>query len=1024
MISNNICRDRNLKIIFGLTIFTIVLSAGITGATALKADNSNGESYINTQDIVGGQGEGATAGGKPAIVNLQVDLEKEGDETTVYNILNEIEKRDWRVTVYVTEKFALNHSDVIRDIHYRGHQIAIHEQNDENISNSDYNSQLYLIDRTIKIVSEIIGEDKKISHFKPYTYIGYDIENNLKILQNLGILSITGLFRGNEKSYTDYGVVAIPISSLKNDAEEIILDDNLIFNNTNTTSRQYLDYLKRTYDDAYLLKQPMVTVVHSSIAGKDEDKLISLIQFLDYIKESTGKVVTSDSIIPAANQSISSVSKAAKSNPVVSEAMSQSGGIITGKVTAANGTPVANTYVSVSGQIYRSTYTDANGNYNLEGLSAGDYIISFSPPYGSDLMSNSTVRHLALDETVTADIILKTGGIVTGRVTAANGTPVANAYVSASGPTYTSANTDSNGDYRLRGLSAGDYIISISPPYGSDLMINSTIRHVALDETVTADIILKTGGIITGRVTTANGTPVANTYIYASGPTYTSANTDSNGNYRLGGLSAGDYIISVSPPYGSDLISNSTIRHVALDETVTADIILKTGGIITGRVTTVNGTPVANAYVYTSGPTYTSDYTDANGNYRLRGLSAGDYISRANPPYGSDLISNSTIVHVTLDETVTANILLQAGGEITGIITTVNGTPVADVFVSVSGPTFRSTYSDRNGRYRLGGLSAGNYTVYAESRYENLAINYTTVKVAFDEIVTNDIILQVGGVITGNVTSPDGTPAAYAYVSVHGPSYRSTYTDAKGNYRLRGLSSGDYIISVSPPYESNLISSSTFVSVTLGETVTADIVLKVGGVISGNVTAANGTPVVNAYVYASGPSYRSTYTDANGSYSLGGLSSGDYVIRFSPPYGSDLMSNSTFVHFAQDETVTANIILQVGGVITGKVTTLDGTPLYTSISAFGPVQSEAYTDANGRYRLGGLPAGNYTVYATYLGSKYSNVSVRPGEVSIADLVVITQTPLPVPPIPEIPTVAMVSIGMLMLSAMIIFRKKG
>jgi hypothetical protein len=53
----------------------------------------------------------------------------------------------------------------------------------------------------------------------------------------------------------------------------------------------------------------------------------------------------------------------------------------------------------------------------------------------------------------------------------------------------------------MSGLQTGNYIITVSPPYGSNLIINSTIVHVSQDETVTSNIVLQTGGIITGTVT-------------------------------------------------------------------------------------------------------------------------------------------------------------------------------------------------------------------------------------------------------------------------------------------------------------------------------------------------------------------------------------------------------------------------------------------------------------------------------------------------------------------------------------------
>jgi|GEM_PF-1274577 len=649
---------------------------------------------------------------------------------------------------------------------------------------------------------------------------------------------------------------------------------------------------------------------------------------------------------------------------VTSNIILQTGGIITGSVTASNGTPVADVYIYAKGPGYGSAMTDINGNYMMGGLTDGNYILIVSPPYGSNFISNSTMIYVSKDENVTANIVLQTGSIITGSVTASNGTPVADAYVYAQGPGYGNAITDINGNYMMGGLTDGNYIITVSPPYGSNYISNSTMIHVSYHETVTANISLHTGGIITGIVTTSNGTPVADAYVYTQGPGYGNAMTDINGNYIIGGLTDGNYIISVSPPYGSNYISNSTMIHVSRDETITTNIVLQTGGIITGSVTASNGTPVADANVYAQGSGYVNAMTDINGNYMIGGLTDGNYIISVSPPYGSNFITNSTMIHVSKDENITANIVLQTGSIITGIVTTSNGTPVADAYVYAQGSGYGSAMTDINGKYMIGGLTDGNYIIIVSPPYgSNFISNSTMIYVSQDENVTANIVLQTGGIITGIVTTSNGTPIADAYVYAQGSGYGSVMTNINGKYMMSGLTEGNYIISVSPPYGSNFISNSTMIYVSQNENVTANIVLQTGGIITGSVTASNGTPVANAYVYAQGLGYGSSSTDIDGNYMMSGLTDGIYIITVSPPYGSNFITNSTIIQVSQDETVTANIVLQTGGIITGIVTTSNGTPVanaYVYTQGLGYYGSSS-TDIDGNYLLGGLTDGNYIV---------------------------------------------------------------
>ena len=80
---------------------------------------------------------------------------------------------------------------------------------------------------------------------------------------------------------------------------------------------------------------------------------------------------------------------------------------------------------------------------------------------------------------------------------------------------------------------------------------------------------------------------------------------------------------------------------------------LHEGGVITGKVTYVNKTGIANSSIRASGSDWRygpkDAYTDETGGYILTGLGGGNYIVYADSPYGTNLAGNSTDVIVRLD---------------------------------------------------------------------------------------------------------------------------------------------------------------------------------------------------------------------------------------------------------------------------------------------------------------------------------------------------------------------------------------
>ena len=128
------------------------------------------------------------------------------------------------------------------------------------------------------------------------------------------------------------------------------------------------------------------------------------------------------------------------------------------------------------------------------------------------------------------------------------------------------------------------------------------------------------------------------------------------------------------------------------------DASLAAGASITGHVTDDQGHPVAGVYVSASSALMIvggngSAITDANGDYSITGLAAGDYRVQFSAPFGSNLVSeyhpDTTIssmavpVKVATGADVTGiDASLATGGSITGQVTDGQGHPVQGANVS------------------------------------------------------------------------------------------------------------------------------------------------------------------------------------------------------------------------------------------------------------------------------------------------------------------------------------------------------
>ena len=149
------------------------------------------------------------------------------------------------------------------------------------------------------------------------------------------------------------------------------------------------------------------------------------------------------------------------------------------------------------------------------------------------------------------------------------------------------------------------------------------------------------------------------------------------------------------------------------------------------------------------------------------------------------------------------------------------------------------------------------------------------------------------------------------------------------------------------------------------------------GSISGTVTDENGASLSGVWVTANNfdtdEFVSNAQTDANGTYTISGLPSGEYRVNASGPDRVRKWYNNTLWHHeAQPVNVTAssdtpniNFTLEPGGTISGRLTDGQGNPL-ANVSVDceridGPGAGGATSNADGNYTIDGLPFGQYIV---------------------------------------------------------------
>jgi hypothetical protein len=517
---------------------------------------------------------------------------------------------------------------------------------------------------------------------------------------------------------------------------------------------------------------------------------------------------------------------------------------------------------------------------------------------------------------------------VTGIVRTAAGAPLASVCVTAYGPSgEKSAITSTDGRYFISGLRAGRYQFGYRSCGGSGTAAYLPEWYGSVPARAESPaVVLDSTNLQLVR-------PLAPVTLYPA---------DSN----LGDLP------SVVPQHGSDVVASDPFgsHHLvpasaaALAQSVIAAArraahvtpaqasATKVKGTMSGVVTSPSGQGLKGICVEALSYTtlgFGHAKTGAGGRYSMK-LPAGQYevlfyagcgnfgnwlVQIYNNDYNP--LKQPTLVRVTGHHT-TAGVspVMKAGGEISGTVRGPKGQKLSGICVSplqVRGTDdlyFGAEVHD--GVYHARGLPAGSYemgfsscrsSAYAPTLWPDTQSYAAAGRIAVKppKTISNiDEVMQIGGVITGTITSKTSPPAPLAGMCVFVGEdtglgvYGQASTNGSGGYTVKGLPTGKYTVQSFPGCDEN----SNYVQATYpGKLAVYDgatdsninLALPVGDIISGKVTsAATGQPLKGVCVDVFQPNGfgSQVITKTDGNYSVDQLTAGKYEVQFVAGCGS------------------------------------------------------------------------------------------------------------------------------------------
>lgn len=590
-------------------------------------------------------------------------------------------------------------------------------------------------------------------------------------------------------------------------------------------------------------------------------------------------------------------------------------------------------------------------------------------------------------------VTLYPGAAITGRVSDSQGKPVAGAHVfrvERSQLPFEMADrlrdetpdviTNTDGRFSLADLPQGlpVHLLVSAPGH-----LPVAVRGVRPPTAKPLRIRLDAGSTFIGRVLDPQGLPVSGADIelnwratlpgradLQTGPPMSkSTKAGQDGRFKFSELPTGGATLGVS---AAGFVAAEEIP-VKLPQASGEEntIVLERGATLEGRVSTTAGDPVSGARVLAGSA---AGLSDNEGIFYLDAVPAGPVFVEIRHPHYERLQKR---VHI--EEGINhLDVVFKAGREVRGRILDPAGKPVAGAAVMLAaearhGVQPYNARSAMDGEFVLEPVAAGRYRLQASAQgFADTELQQAVI-VEREAVQGIEVVLAPGGAITGRIlgleTDELSRVAVHAKNAAGGS--KNAEVDAAGNYALRNLAAGDWLIQASLGGGQRQVQAR--VPLLAGGEETRD--LQFGGhlTLSGLVLYRD-QPLADALVSLRGEHLaveRSMITDHEGSFRFEELDADTYLLGLTHP--GELLTHNQSIELEADRVVTLRL---ERGTVSGTVVDAESSaPLanaFVALRHIADADSPEFliadsSDAAGTFRLERVPPGHYRMTVSHEG---------------------------------------------------------